>query len=43
MRKNYKKQILDYNVEKFSLIVKNNMDIFPSTKILTEINKNTIL
>ena len=33
MRKNYKKQILDYNIEKFSLIVKDNIDLFFSSKI----------
>ena len=43
MRKSYKKQILDYNVEKSSLMVKDNIDIFSSTKILIQASKNTIL
>ena len=33
MRKSYKRQIFDYNVEMFSLMVKDNIDIFSSTKI----------
>ena len=35
IKKNYEKQILNYNIEKFSLMVKDNIDIFSSTKILT--------
>lgn len=43
MKKSYKKQILNHNVEKFSLRVKDNIDIFSSTKTLAEANKNAIL
>ncbi len=43
MRKGYKKQILDYNVEKFSLIVRDDIDLFSSTKILTQDDKNAAL
>ena len=43
MKKSYKKQILDYNTEKFSLIVRDDIDIFSSTKILTQTNKNAVL
>ena len=39
MRKDYEKQILDHNVEKFSLMVKNDIDMFSSTEILTKANK----
>ena len=31
--KNYKRQILNHNIEKFSLIVKDNLDMFLSNKI----------
>ena len=34
MKKGYKKQILDYNIEKFILIIRDNINIFSSTKIL---------
>ncbi len=43
MRKGYEKQILDYNVEKFSLMVTNDIDLFSSTKILIQADKNTAL
>ena len=43
MRKGYEKQILDYNIEKFSLMVRDNIDIFSFTKILTEADKNAAL
>lgn len=43
MRKRYKRQILDHNIEKFSLIVKDNINIFSSTKLLMQANKNTVL
>lgn len=43
MKKSYKKQILDYNIKKFSLIVRYNINIICSTKTLTEIDKNIIL
>ncbi len=43
MKKKYKRQILDYNVEKFSLIVRDNIDLFSSTEILTQAIKNATL
>ncbi len=43
MRKTYKRQILDYNVKKFSLIVKNDIDLFFSTKIITQADKTVAL
>lgn len=43
MRKDYKKQILDHNVEKFSLIVRDDIDMFLFTKILTQVDKNAVL
>ena len=43
MRKGYEKQILDHHIEKFSLIVKDDIDMFSSTEILTEVNKNVAL
>ncbi len=43
MRKGYEKQILDYNVEKFSLMIRYNIDLFSSTKILTQANENATL
>lgn len=43
MGKNYEKQILDHSIEKFSLIIKDNIDMFSSTKALTEVNKNVVL
>ena len=43
MRKGYEKQILDYNVEKFSLMVKADLDIFASTKALTQADQNAKL
>ena len=43
MRKSYEKQILDYNIKKFSLMVRDDIDMFSSTKILTEANKNAEL
>lgn len=36
MRKNYKKQILDYNIKKFSRIIIDDIEIFSSTKILMQ-------
>ncbi len=35
MRKGYEKQILDYNVKKFSQIEKDDIDLFSLTEILT--------
>ena len=43
MRKGYEKQILDHNVEKFSLIVRDDKDIFSFTEILIKANKNVAL
>lgn len=43
IRKSYEKQILDHNVKKFSLIVRVNLDMFFSTKILTQANQNAKL
>ncbi len=43
MRKGYEKQILDYNIEKFSLIVGDDIDLFSSTKILTQADENAAL
>lgn len=34
IRKNYKRQILDYNIKKFSLIVRDNINMFFFIKIL---------
>ncbi len=34
MRKSYKKQILDYNINKFSLVIRDDIDMFFSDKIL---------
>lgn len=43
MRKNYEKQFLDDNSKKFSLIIGDNINMFSSTKILTQANKNAVL
>ncbi len=43
MRKSYEKQILDHNVEKFSLMVKDDINMFSSTETLTEADKNAEL
>lgn len=43
MRKGYEKQILDHNIEKFSLIVRDDINIFSSIKILIKVNKNATL
>ena len=43
MSKSYKRQILDYNIKKFSLIVRADINLFSSTKILTQANKNAAL
>ncbi len=43
MRKGYKKQILDYNVEKFNLMIRDDTDLFSSTKILTQADENAAL
>ncbi len=43
IRKSYKRQILDYNIEKFSLMVKDDINLFSSTKILTQADENVAL
>lgn len=43
MRKNYIRQILNHNVEKFSLIVRDDIYIFLSIEIIIQVNKNVIL
>ena len=43
IKKSYEKKILDHNIEKFSLMVRDNIDMFYSTKIFTEANKNAAL
>ncbi len=43
MRKGYEKQILDYNVEKFSLMVRDDIDLLSSTEMLTQVDKNAAL
>lgn len=41
MGKNYKKQTLNYNIEKFNLIIKAELNMFFFIKILTQINQNS--
>ena len=43
MRKGYEKQILDHNIEKFSLMVRDDIDMFSSIETLTETDKNAAL
>lgn len=43
MRKGYQKQILDHNIEEFSLILRVDLDIFFSTETLTQANQNAAL
>lgn len=43
MKKGYKGQVLNHNIEKFSQMVKDDMDIFSNTKILMQTNQNVIL
>lgn len=43
MRKGYEKQILNHHVEKFCLIIRDDIDMFSSTKTLTEVDKNAAL
>lgn len=43
MRKDYEKQILNYNIGNLNLIIRDDLDIFSSTKILTQIDKNAVL
>lgn len=43
MRKGYKRQILDQKDKKFNWMVKDDINMFSSTKILMQSNKNAIL
>lgn len=43
MSKDYEKQILNHNIEKLSLMVKDEIDMFSTIKMLTAANKNTEL
>ena len=43
MKKGYEKQILDHNIERFSLMIRDNIDMFFFTGILTEVDKNAAL
>lgn len=43
IRKSYEKQILDYNVKKFGLIIRANLDMFSSAKTLIQVDQNAIL
>lgn len=43
IKKNYKKKILDTNIEKFDLIIKNNIDMFFFIKTLIKQKKNLVL
>ena len=43
MKIDYKKEILNHNIEKFSLRVKDDIDMFLSNKILTQANKSAVL
>ncbi len=43
MRKSYEKQILDENVEKFRLMIRDDIDMFSSTHTITEADKNDAL
>lgn len=42
LKKGYEKQILNYSIEKFNLIVKNEMDMLFSSKTLIKADKNGI-
>lgn len=43
IKKSYKKQILDHNIEKFSLIIRDDIDMFFFIKILIQANKKIVL
>lgn len=43
MGQSYKNQILDHNIEKFSLIVRDDIDKLSSTKRPIQVDKNAIL
>lgn len=41
IKKRYEKQILNHNIKKFSFMIKTNLNIFFSIKILIQISQNT--
>lgn len=43
MKKSYKIQILDHNIQKFGLIIKANLNMFSSAEILIQVDQNTVL
>lgn len=43
MRKGYEKQILDHNIEKFSLMVRADWNMFSSVETLTQANQDAVL
>lgn len=43
MKKSYKRQILDCNIEMFSLMVRNDINLFLFTEILAQVDKNAVL
>lgn len=43
MKKGYKRQILNHNFEKFSIIIRDDINMFSSTEILIQANQNTKL
>lgn len=43
MKIDYEKQILDYNIKRFSLMVRVDLDMFLSTQIFTQDNQNAEL
>lgn len=43
IKKGYEKQILNHNAEKFSQMIRDNIDIFSSNKKFTEVEKNAAL
>ncbi len=43
MKKSYERQILDFNIENFSLMVRDDINLFSSTKILTQVDENAAL
>lgn len=43
MKKSYKKKVLDHNIEKFSLMVRSNLNIFVFAETITQVNQNAQL
>ena len=43
MKKGYEKQILGHNLEKFGLMIRADLDMFSSAKILTQADRNAAL